>query len=240
MPDSHVLRELEAHLRRHGLARARLERIMGEMRAHWEEGRAAALREGLPADAASLRADAQLGEPGMLARSFAAQLRRACWLGRHPWLGLALLPTLLFLAHGFLLALPAEGLWALTTWWEEDFWRQVPFTQLAAAVLWIAYGLATALVQVTLAWWCWRAGLGTRFLGMVSVSCLAAALFRSFDVDSVQRTVTLAVRFQPGLDAHSLFVVAVHLGVGGLILATVRRRGRPPTPSLGELQAYAD
>jgi hypothetical protein len=222
MPEATCIRELRERLCRHGLARQRLERIRREVAEHWEDTQASALAQGLDSEAARAQADAAVGNPARLAAFFVGQLRRNTWLGRHRWLALALLPTLLLFVAFALMALPLWGIEELTHLSEFDFWKRAPYARFGMLILWTLYCAGTAVVPLVLSWWAWRAGLGRRFVWLVWASCAFAAAFRFFDANALKHHVVVGFRFPPHLDTHSIAMLLLHFTIGAVIFALIR------------------
>ena len=106
MPEAAVIAQFERRLVELGCPARRLAEKVRELAEHHEDLRHAALEEGLSEREAGVRADAQLGDPVVLAENALTLLRQSYWWGRHPIIGFCLLPLL-----GFI---PAwAGCWAI-------------------------------------------------------------------------------------------------------------------------------
>jgi len=222
MREPPCIAKLREQLHRHGLPQQRLERILREVAEHWEDAYASASEQGLDAEAARAQADAAIGNPALLAGSFVAQLRRNTWLGRHRWLALAILPTLLLVVVLAVMALPMWGVEELTHLSELDFWQRARDVQFGVLMAWTLYCAGTATVLIVLSWWVWREGLGRRLVWLVWASCLLAAAFRFFDASAVKRHVVVGFRFPPRLDTHSIMMLLLHVAVGVAVFVLIR------------------
>jgi hypothetical protein len=222
MHEPPCIARLREQLHQHGLPRQRLERILREVAEHWEDAYACALEQGLDARAARAQADAAIGNPAMLAGSFVTQLRCNTWLGRHRWLTLAVLPTLLLVVVFAVMALPMWGIDELTNFSKLEFWKRPPYVQCGVWIAWTLYCAGSATVLLVLSWWVWQAGLGWRLLWLVWASCLLAAAFRFFEASAVKRHVVFGFRFPPRLDTHSIAMLLLHVAVGAVVFALIR------------------
>ena len=90
MRDDFFLPALRQQLAVRGCPRPAARRILREAAEHLEDLEAAARGAGRPNPAAD--AAGQLGDPAMLAERHVSALRHASWWGRHPLVGLGLLP----------------------------------------------------------------------------------------------------------------------------------------------------
>jgi hypothetical protein len=72
---------------------SRCRRSTREIADHFDDLKAGALEEGMSEAQAEERAAERLGDPRALAERLAAALRQSSWWGRHPLIGLCLLPS---------------------------------------------------------------------------------------------------------------------------------------------------
>ncbi len=86
--------EVERRLARLGCPRGCVRRNVRELADHFDDLKQAALEEGMSEAAAEARATELLGEPVGLAEHMAFVFRQSSWWGRHPIIGLCLLPNL--------------------------------------------------------------------------------------------------------------------------------------------------
>jgi hypothetical protein len=98
MDDRSSLDRLRGDLRRRGLPRSYIERVVGEMDDHRADLVAEGRGLGLDADGAGLSAAERLGHPERLADLVVAQYRRRTFLGRHPAFTFLVAPVLCTLA----------------------------------------------------------------------------------------------------------------------------------------------
>jgi hypothetical protein len=97
MPDTAVIAQFERRLVELGCPWRRLREKVRELAEHHQDLKQAALEEGLTDAEAEGRADAQLGDPMVLAENAVMLLRQSSWWGRHPIIGFCLLPPLGFI-----------------------------------------------------------------------------------------------------------------------------------------------
>jgi hypothetical protein len=228
MREPACIAELRGRLVRHGLPRARIERIIQEVAEHWQDARTNAVKEGLGEAAASAHADVAIGDVPALARSFTSRLRRNHWLGRHPLFGLVILPTLLLPVALVLIGLPVWGFDKLVDLSEIEILKRPPYIHFVVFGVWSLYCLGSAMVPATMSWWAWKVGLGRRFALLVCASCFFASLFRSFnvDIDGIKRSVSLGFRFPPHFDTHFTVMLLLHVVIAFGILFLTRASTR--------------
>lgn len=94
MPD--FIEPLRGRLVELGCPFKHMRRLVREVADHREDLRQAALVEGLSAAEAEIRANAQLGDPLVLAEQMMVAVRRSSWWGRHYIITCGLLPVLVF------------------------------------------------------------------------------------------------------------------------------------------------
>ena len=97
MPDTRAIAQFERRLLELGCPLRRLREKVRELAEHHEDLKQAAREDGLSEQEAAGRADAQLGDPVLLAENAVGLLRQASWWARHPILGFGLLPLLGFI-----------------------------------------------------------------------------------------------------------------------------------------------
>jgi hypothetical protein len=229
MPEPTCIAKLRRCLHRHGLPSRQLERVVRETAEHWEDSRAAGLEEGLTEDEAESRADLVLGEPAVLAKSFTAQLARQTWLGRHPLVAVALLPTLLVLLAFAVFGVPLTVIDEFVGFKDRPFLHTPRGLLLVASFVWTIYVVGTAFAPVVLSWWAWRSGLGRRFAILLCAGCAVASSVRFLRVDLVNRVVAFGVHW-PNFSVQTGAMVVLHLAIGLGFLGLTRRIVRRASP----------
>jgi hypothetical protein len=91
----HKIEQLRHELLKQGCPPTSLQRMVQEVADHGEDLHQSALAEGLSASDAEIRAQAQLGEPVVLAERLVTALKRSSWCGRHPVMSFCLLPLVI-------------------------------------------------------------------------------------------------------------------------------------------------
>ena len=205
-------------LARHGMPRERIERLTNELAEHWEDLRDEGMEEGLSEEEAEARADLRLGHPEHLAAKLIAGFRRNSWLGRHPILGLCVVP--LFLAPLLMSAVALPLYWLDQAMHFTSSGGLVAYPRVVTGGLWTLYYMA---LSVSVLWLChrgWKAGLGVRWvLAMCSWSALTG-LLRFFDADPIKHNVVMGFGFPYRLDIHTLAILLLHaLAAAGFLLA---------------------
>jgi hypothetical protein len=157
-------------------------RLVQEVADHHEDLKQAALSEGLSGADAEDRANAQLGDPLVLAEHLMVALRRSSWWGRHFVVTFGLLPLLavpvlwiLFLFFGLSLE------FALGFGWDSKKLHvaadnPVAFHHLVIAVRGADY-VAIALVTLFFCWLARRSAVGLKWM---VISCAICSLYASF------------------------------------------------------------
>jgi hypothetical protein len=155
-----------------------MQRMVREITDHREDLKQAAMEEGMQAIDAEARADAQLGEPVVLAEHLMASLRQSSWWGRHPIVSFFLLP---------LLGTPV--LWALLWIAGAEFTFLVGEAGMRAAADkpqmfgWIVLAvhgtncIAIGLIAILFCWLARRAALGFKWTLMACAMISVHALF---------------------------------------------------------------
>jgi hypothetical protein len=167
-----------------------------------------------------------LGQPEQLAAKLIAGFRRGSWLGRHPILGLCVVP--LFLAP-LLMGTVAFPLY----WVAEAAQLSLPGhpwglldVRLITGILWGLY-YTTAVVSV--GWLCWRgwmAGLGLRWVLAMCSWCALTALARFFDADPVKHRIVMGLTFPYQLNIHTAVLLLLHAGAAGAFLLAASKARR--------------
>ena len=232
--------EVRLRLARHGLPADRIDRVAHELAEHWLDLRAAALdRTGSPAEA-DAGANERLGSPERLATEVIAGLRQSSWLGRHPFVGMCLVPLLL---TPLVMGAIAGPLWGMDRWIHFTHWGAAtgqPNEHLIAGALLGLYYTASIGASIWICWRTWSSGLGLRWvLAMCSWSALASFV-RFFNVDATKRQISVGLGFSSHLTGramgmllfHGLMAAAFLLAGHKLIRKTVQIARRETLPRL--------
>lgn len=161
-----------------GCPLAQVRRVVREVADHREDLKQAALAEDLSHNDAEARADAQLGDPLVLAEQMMVSLRRSSWWGRHCIVTFVLLPLLTFPVL-WLVLLFLELLVTVTLGygWNQEKLHEAANNPAAFHHLleafhvmdYLALGLATLL-------FCWRARRTAVKLRWMAISCVLCSV----------------------------------------------------------------
>lgn len=204
----------------HGLPAERLQRVTDELAEHWEDLRDAGREEGLSEVQAAARADLRLGPPDQLTAKLIAGFRSHSWLGRHPIMGLCLLPV--FLAPLLM------GAVAFPLYWLGEALHLISAGSLVPSIdprvvtggLWALYYLALAVAVLWLCQRGWKAGLGIRWVLAMCLWCALTGLLRDFHADPIKQNVMMGVGFPYRLNIHTFAILFLHaLVAAGFLLA---------------------
>jgi len=160
---------------------ARARRLVREVADHREDLKQAALSEGLSEGDAEARANAQLGDPLVLAEQTMAALRQSSWWGRHFVIGFAVFPLLVVLVLwlSFLIIELSLG-FALGYGWDlkklPTADNPVAIYHLRIAVACASY-VAIALVTFFFCWLARRAAVSFKWMVTACAICALYALF---------------------------------------------------------------
>jgi len=169
-------------------ARRRREKVR-ELSDHYEDLKANAVAEGLPDGEAEARAAEALGNPVALAESIVAGMREASWWGRHPVIGLCLVPPFLFAGVWCGCAAVLAGFcWLLGCLFGPNYALDQHVVGLLGSdegafesfVTPLNRALCFATVAVMTAGFCWlarRSALGLKWTLFACGACLATGLF---------------------------------------------------------------
>lgn len=188
MPDAPAIAQFERRLVELGCPGRRLREKVQELADHYEDLRLAALEDGLPEAEAEARATALLGNPVLLAEDIVTGLRHSSWWGRHPFIGLCLLPPLLV---GFFWAGCAYALYGIGYLLGWAFGPGYDMKKMAVSLMDadgesfrsfmrpVSAGLDVASFVILTAAFCWvarRSAVGLRWILGTCIACLATSL----------------------------------------------------------------
>ena len=179
MPD--FIKRLQQRLVELGCPLARVRRLVREMADHRDDLKQAALAEGLSERDAEARAQAQLGDPMVLAEDLMAALRRSSWWGRHCVVTFGLLPLLAFPIL-WLLLLVVELLLEITLGYGWNTGKlhvavndPVTFQYLVILFQFMDYA-AIALATLLFCWLARQTAVGFRWMVTAGAVCSLVAL----------------------------------------------------------------
>ena len=223
MSETDFIEQLRRRLVELGCPVARVRRVVREVAEHREDLKQAAMTEGLSATEAETRADAQLGDPLVLAEQTMTALRRSSWWGRHAVIGFCVVPILMAPVLWFLLFCLELSLgFALGYGWDP---RKLPRSDNLAAVHHLtitvvcAHCVAVALVTLFFCWFARQAVAG--FKWMVT-ACAICSLYASFSKGTITPH-----SFQIGFSwSPDLIAGAVPLLIAGGVYILRRRTTR--------------
>jgi len=192
MPD--FIEPLRRRLVELGCPSKQMRRLVREVTEHRDDLKQAGLAEGLSDADAGTRANAQLGDPQVVAEQMMVALRRSSWWGRHYVITFSLLPVLVFPVL-WLLFLFLELLLAVTLGYSWNWDKMhaaannpVTFHHMLIAFYIMDY-LAVALATLLFCWLARRAAVKLKWM---AISCIVCAL--------------VAVIVWARLEPHSFFV----------------------------------
>lgn len=180
MPD--FIEPLRRRLLELGCPMAQVRRLVQEVADHREDLKQAAVSEGLSGADAEARANAQLGDPLVLAEQMMIALLRSSWWGRHSLIGFCMLPLLAVpLLWALLLSLGLSLEFALGFSWDLKKLNiatdnPVAFHHLVMALHGADY-VAIALVTLLFCWLARRSGVSLKWM---VISCAICSLYASF------------------------------------------------------------
>ncbi|MGH7993770.1 MAG: hypothetical protein ACREDQ_09655 [Limisphaerales bacterium] len=164
-----------------GCPLAHVRRLVREMADHRDDLKQAALVEGLSEPDAEVRANAQLGDPLVLAEQMMVSLRRSSWWGRHFVVTFGLLPILAYPVL-WALFLVLELLLVVTLGYGWDSKRldvvtnnPVTFHHLLKVCHFMDY-LAVALATLLFCWLARRAAVKLKWMVTACAICSVAAI----------------------------------------------------------------
>ncbi len=179
MPD--FIEPLRRRLVELGCPMAQVRRLVREVADHRDDLKQAAMSEGLSGADAEARANAQLGDPLVLAEQMMATLRRSSWWGRHYVVTFGLLPLLVYpILWALLLLLQMALGFALDYGWN---WKKlhvavnnpVTFHHLTTVFQFMDYA-AIALVTLLFCWLARRAAVKLKWMAISCAICSVVAV----------------------------------------------------------------
>ncbi|HYA79034.1 MAG TPA: hypothetical protein VED19_00830 [Candidatus Nitrosopolaris sp.] len=223
MPETKFIKQLRRRLVELGCPLKRMRRLVREVAEHREDLKQAAMTEGRSQAEAEARADAQLGNPLVLAEQTMVALRQSSWWGRHPVIGFCVVPILMAPVLWLLLFCLELSLgFALGYGWDL---RKLPGPDNLAAVRHLtitvvcAHCVAVALVTL---FFCWFARQAAAAFKWTVTACVICSLYASFSKGTITpRSFQIAFSWSPDLVAG-----AVPLLIAGAIYFLLRRTAR--------------
>lgn len=177
MPD--FIEQLRWRLVELGCPIAQMRRLVREVNDHRDDLKQAALVEGLAGTDADNRANAQLGDPLVLAENLIATVRRSSWWGRHSVIGFCLLPVLAYpILWALFLVLEVVLMVTLGYGWNREKLNvavndPVTFHHLLTACHLMDY-LAVTLATLLFCWLARRAAVKLKWM---AISCALCSLY---------------------------------------------------------------
>jgi hypothetical protein len=207
---------------------AQVRRLVREVADHHEDLKQAAISGGLSEADAEARANAQLGDPPVLAEQMMASLRRSSWWGRHYVITFGLLPLLAYPVL-WALFLVLELLLVVTLGYGWDSKKlnvvandPIAFHRLLMACHVVDY-LAIALATLLFCWLARRSAVKLKWMAISCAICSLAAVITWVKIEPHS--------FSLGLSANSRLYMpwyrgAIPLLVAGIMYVVQRRTMR--------------
>ena len=202
-----------------------IDRVVAELRDHWEETRTSALTRGALASDAVAEADVRLGCPAQIATRVIAQWRRRSWLWRHPlvaWLGMS---SLFFVSPLIAILAVLVGFDEGTRWAGWEFGGSQSNGAVLVGLFWVTYCLVMIGVPALFCRLMRGAAIGGRWTTAVWVMSAAVALPRVV-TDATAQNINIEFMVAPPFTIQVMSILALHVIAGTAEAITVGRPAR--------------